>query len=90
MNLYLVSQDINDGYDTYDSMIVSAESEIDARNIHPDSCYEYSIFRGNPPECLEFWGGVWVNYEDIDQLEVNFIGVSNVSRGVVLASYNKG
>jgi hypothetical protein len=38
MNLYLVSQDINTGYDTYDSMIVSAESEIDARNIHP-SCY---------------------------------------------------
>ena len=90
MNLYLVSQNIITGYDKYDSMIVSAESVADARNIHPESCYEYSIFRGNPPECLEFWGGVWVNYEYIDKVKVNLIGVSNVSRGVVLASFNAG
>ena len=75
MNLYLVSQNIITGYDKYDSMIVSAESVADARNIHPFSDFEARS---------------WVNYEDIDKLKVNLIGVSNVSKGVVLASYNKG
>lgn len=36
MNLYKISQDVNDGWDTFDSAIVAAKSEEDARNIHPD------------------------------------------------------
>jgi len=35
MNLYLISQDVNDGYDTYDSAVVCSESESDARMMHP-------------------------------------------------------
>lgn len=33
MNLYLLKQEINTGYDTYDSCVVAAESEEDARVI---------------------------------------------------------
>ena len=33
MKLYLVSQDINKGYDTYDSVVVSAENEEDAKTV---------------------------------------------------------
>ena len=36
MNLYRISQDINNNYDTYDSAIVAASSEESARRIHPD------------------------------------------------------
>ena len=36
MNLYLLTQRTNNGYDTYDSCVVAAESESDARTIHPD------------------------------------------------------
>ena len=32
MKLYLLSQDDNNDYDTYDSIVVCAESEEDARN----------------------------------------------------------
>lgn len=39
MNLYLISQSINNGYDTYDSAVVAAESKDKARCIHPS---EYS------------------------------------------------
>ncbi len=37
MNLYLLSQNVNDGYDTYDSCVVAAESADEARTITPSS-----------------------------------------------------
>ena len=37
MNLYLVSQDYNNEYDTFDAFVCRAESEEDARNICPGS-----------------------------------------------------
>ena len=35
MKLYLISQSMRCDYDTYDSAVVAAESESDARTIHP-------------------------------------------------------
>ncbi len=35
MNIYLVEQSDNNGYDTYDSFVCVAKSEGNARNIHP-------------------------------------------------------
>jgi hypothetical protein len=35
MKLWLISQDFNTGYDTYDSAVVAAETEDDARNMNP-------------------------------------------------------
>ena len=39
MNLYLLTQSENTGYDTYDSAVVSAVSEEDAREVDPSSLY---------------------------------------------------
>ena len=36
MNLYLVKNTTNNDWETYSSMVVSAESEYDARRIHPN------------------------------------------------------
>lgn len=36
MNLYLISQDANNDYDTYSDAVVVAESEEAAKLIHPD------------------------------------------------------
>lgn len=36
MNLYLLTQTVNRGYDTYDSCVVVAENEEDARMTRPD------------------------------------------------------
>jgi hypothetical protein len=35
MNLYLISQEVNNADDTYDSAVVAAVSEYAARSIHP-------------------------------------------------------
>jgi hypothetical protein len=34
-NLYLVTQNVFNGYDTYNAMVVTARSETAARKIHP-------------------------------------------------------
>jgi hypothetical protein len=36
LNLYLLSQSVNKDWDTYDSCVVAAENEDDAKSIHPD------------------------------------------------------
>ena len=36
MKLYKIYQDINGGYDTFDSAIVAAESEDEAKSFHPN------------------------------------------------------
>lgn len=41
MNLYLLSQNINTGYDTYDSCVVAAKNEDSARHISPSLHVEY-------------------------------------------------
>lgn len=35
MNLYLISQNVNSGYDTFDAAVVAAPNEIAARRMHP-------------------------------------------------------
>jgi hypothetical protein len=39
MNLYLLSQNVNTGYDTYDSCVVCAKNEDEARTLGPDHCW---------------------------------------------------
>lgn len=84
MNLYLISQDINDDYDTYDSAVVAAESEDDARTIHPDKEIVDWVK-------LDWWSeNSWLKYSDIDKITVELIGTTDRERGVVLASFNAG
>lgn len=78
MKLYKLSQDVNTGYDTYDSMVVCAKDAYEAKNIHP---YEY-------PNAWE--SGVWGNSPD--QVTVEYIGeaAEDLAVGVVCASFNAG
>ena len=79
MNLYLISQDANSEYDTFDALVVCAKNEEEARNITPDkdNCFyaEYSDWCISP-----------------EYVSVEFLGVAdiNVRREVILASYNAG
>lgn len=86
MNLYLISQTESRGYETFDSAVVAAESEEDARTIHPgdtlhgrggweDDGYSYS----------------WVERGKVDRVAVELIGVAmHQDRGVICASFNAG
>ena len=83
MNLYLLSQDSNGGYDTYDSCVVCAASEAAARLIHPQEQHAVDYKRG------------WDIYDwakTPEQVTVVLLGVANaaIPAGVVCASFNAG
>ena len=102
MKLYLISQTLVEGYDTYDSAVVSAESPEDARTIHPsgftthiknnewygttDAGEEYKYITGK----YEHTSPRWVSCSDIDQIQVEYLGETERERGVVLAFFNRG
>jgi len=82
-NLYLISQDKNNDYDTFDSAVVCAESEEKARFIHPrnenwSGIEEEGRFEGE--WCLAKYVKVKLIGEAAKDIEV----------GVVLASFNAG
>lgn len=99
MNLYLISQDINNGYDTYDSAVVAANSPKDARDIHPSSFVThvtncqwmgtYSAGRNAGKE-YENEASSWVKYSDIECVEVKYLGRTTEEKGLILASFNAG
>ena len=100
MNLYLLTQNINNSYDTYKSIVVSAHNEDDARDIHPDEdithitegkwmgSYSYG---GEYIDCEEYMGeggGLWVGkYSNIGCIKVKFLGETTEPRGLILASH---
>jgi hypothetical protein len=80
--LYLISQDFNADYDTYDSFVVSHSSESKARSIHP---------AGGSHEMQEFRSGTWCSLKDVDRLTVQLIGETEIKAGtVVISSFNGG
>jgi len=93
MNLYLLSENESKGWDTYDSAIVAAESEEEARKICPSGMYEWNDGWVYHPDAL--YGSRrrrsdWAN--DIANISVKLIGVADptVARGVILASFSAG
>lgn len=76
MKLYLLSQSDNRGYDTFDSVVVAAESEDLAATTHPCS--------------LHTWGCVWA--DSVEGVTVTYLGeaVEGTPPGVILASFNAG
>jgi hypothetical protein len=78
MNLYLLSQDANNDYDTYDSVVVAAESEEEALEIRPEE---------KPPS----WGvsDSWVSKEFIKITKIG-VATEGTESGVICASFNAG
>ena len=76
MNLYLISQDENTNYDTYDAMVVCAENADKARNITPDDSFQA--------------GGYWCSSPD--QVTVDYLGIADkkITKEIILSSFNAG
>ena len=99
MNIYLLSQDINDDYDTFDAVVVAAENVDKARETHPSSFTTHisngvwmGTYTGGDDiggEYPVFTDG-WVKYSDLDKIEVELIGTTDRDAGVILASFNAG
>lgn len=105
MKLYLLSQGSVSGYDTYDAVVVAAESEEDARTIHPSEfcthttsdgwmgMYEenrFTLERGTAGTEYPYEDSGWVEFCDIGSITVRYLGETNEPRGVILASFNAG
>jgi hypothetical protein len=80
MNLYKISQTVNNDYDTYDSAVVAAETEDEARRIHPNS------------ELREPEWDPWHVWAPHDEIKVELIGTAapGITKGVIVASFNAG
>lgn len=82
MKLYLITQRERTGYDTYDSAVVCAESELDARNTHA---------HGIPSETYNPWeSDMWASSPDNVTAELIGEASPSVEKGIVLASFNAG
>ncbi len=99
MNIYVISQDSNTGYDTYDSAVVVAESADTARLLHPGGwvwdtdrkCWvcENDVSSGDrkwwdPPD-----RSGWCHP---DNVTVEHVGTAREGQqpGVICASFNAG
>lgn len=82
MNIYKISQSTNNGYDTFDSAIVIAKDESEARFIYPGS------FDMKWPK--EHIFNEWCELPE--QVIVEYIGKAKPKskKCVILASYNSG
>lgn len=80
MKLWLLTQNENRGYDTYDSAVVAAETEEDAVRIRPD----------HPRSEWDGPYGTWARSPDQVKAELLGEAIFGTNTGVVLASFNAG
>lgn len=80
MKLFLITQTENNGYDTYDSAVVAAQNEENARKMHPSGHnegweYSYTPWASSP-----------------DKVTVIYIGeaAEGMEQHVICASFNAG
>lgn len=84
--LFLIEQDVNQGWDRYDSAVVCAPDEETARRIHPDC-----TFLDTP----EQWANQ-LNYntwtDSPTNVKVTYLGeaAEHLKTGVICASFNAG
>jgi len=103
MKLYKLSQDLNNNYDTYDSCVVCAENEDEARMIHPsefvthyDDENWYGTYSGGDQKGKEYVTEdsfpTWVLRSQVNLIKVEYLGEADkkLKKGVVCASFNAG
>jgi len=84
MKIYKISQRQNNDYDTYDSAVVIAENEDQARNINPDK--DNDLF-------IKDWSNMcWTWCNGPKHVTVEYIGEAKEGSevGIVCASFNAG
>jgi hypothetical protein len=91
MKLYLVRRTDDVGYDEYDSIVVAANDETEARNTHPyGSDYKWTgkVWTRHNPVYGRTDDATWA---DPETLTVEPIGTANEGvAGVICSSFNAG
>jgi hypothetical protein len=81
MKLWIIKQNMNNDYDTYSDAVVCADTEEEARLIHPNG---YDDWDGTDNTF-----STWCGYKDV---VVEYIGEAKegLKKGVVCASFHAG
>jgi len=80
MNIYLISQEVNRYYDTYDAAIVAAKDKKSARQLNPAT---------GKPMTEEDWSmGLWCS--GVGQVTVKYLGKAKqgTKQSLLLSSFN--
>lgn len=87
MNLYLLIQDVNTNSKYFDSCVVCAENEYEAKRIHPNGIYYWNAYYLSKKKVLE-WNKTWTS--DFDRIDCLFLGRAemHVKEGVLCSSFN--
>lgn len=90
MYLWLISQTENGGYDTYDSAVVAAYSEAEARRVHPRG----SNFDEDAKESWSAWDGHFADWafhpSNVVAIRIGVASGKLKSGEVICSSYNAG
>ena len=81
MKLWKISQSVNTGYDTFDSAVVAADTEEQAKRMYPSDGSDITV-----SDCAWSWTS------DPNNVECEYIGEAKVGlrEGVICSSYNAG
>jgi hypothetical protein len=80
MNIYLISQNYNNDYDSYDSAVVYAENEGRAAEIQPNGNTHFSV---STYPC-------WAPCSDLVNVEYLGVAKEGAKESVICASFNAG
>lgn len=88
MKLWLLTQNVNTGYDTYDSAVVAAETKEDAVWVHPDKYNQWDDYLCK--SLNEDWYETWARFPE--EVIAFCIGETTTydAGAVVCASFNAG
>ena len=79
MKLWLLSQDVCKGYDTYNSVVVAAKTEQEAKQILPNEYLSWDSA-----------GQSWAYKPEEVSAELIGTAISGTKEGVILSSFNAG
>lgn len=85
MNLYLISQSVARGYDTYSEAVVAAPDAETARKLHPSGCGLYGVDWG-----VRYRESSWANHPDAVTADLIGTAVEGTKQGVICASFHAG
>lgn len=87
MNLYLLRQDVNTHSKYFDSCVVCAENEDEAKRMHPNGIYYWNAYYLQR-KIFQDWDKTWTS--DFDRIHCMFLGIAEprVQKGVLCSSFN--
>jgi len=90
MYIYLLTQSEYRGYDTFDSCVVCAKDEEEAKGVHPEESWDHVKTDADKKARWSNGHGTWASKPGKVQATLLGTAIPRSVRGVILASFNAG